>query len=81
MTVTVLMFAHARDLAGGTDLKLDLADNATICDVREALVNACPELRILMPHCLFSVDQQYAEDDDRVTAQSEIGCIPPVSGG
>jgi sulfur-carrier protein len=81
MTVQVLLFAQARDIAGQSILKLDLQTGASIATVKAALRAACPDLSELIPFCMFSVDQSYAGDDDLVTAESEIGCIPPVSGG
>ncbi len=81
MTVTVLLFAQASDVAGRPEIQLEVNGPATVADVRAALLTRVPELRQLLDHCAFAVDQQYAGDDHEVTEHSEIGCIPPVSGG
>ena len=81
MMVQVLLFAQARDIAGRSMLQLEVQTGANITAVKSALLATCPELSELIPFCMFSVDQCYAGDDVVVTAESEIGCIPPVSGG
>lgn len=81
MNVTVLFFAQARELAGCARCQLPLDPGATVQDVRRAVGGRFPDLSALLPHCLFSVDQRYAGDEDTIEADCEIGCIPPVSGG
>jgi molybdopterin synthase catalytic subunit len=81
MTVTVLMFAQARDLAGARELAVEIGDEATVGELRRALLAECPALQPILGHCSFSVDRRHASDDVRLTPESEVGCIPPVSGG
>jgi molybdopterin converting factor small subunit len=79
--VRVKLFALAKDLAGSDHLELDLADGATVGDVRAALGAACPDLMPLLPQVLIAVDAQYSEESQPVAPANEIACIPPVSGG
>jgi molybdopterin converting factor small subunit len=79
--VTVLLFARAREIVGEGHMCLSIAPGATVASVRQAMVAACPQLREVLPHCLFSVDRQYAAEDAPVDGNSEVACIPPVSGG
>lgn len=81
MMVQVLLFAQAREIAGRSIVQLDLGTGANIAAVKSALLATCPELSDLIPYCMFSIDRKYADEDDVVTAELEIGCIPPVSGG
>ncbi len=81
MMVQVLLFAQAREIAGHPMLHLEVRNGAVIRDVKAALAVTCPELGGLLPYCMFSIDQCYVGDGEVVTANSEIGCIPPVSGG
>ena len=81
MTVTVLMFAQARELTGHSEVILQLENGATVAHVRTALLDRFPNLQEILPHCSFAVDQCYATEDHAIREQSEIGCIPPVSGG
>jgi len=79
--ITVRLFAMARDLAGSPSVEVDVDENANIADLRAALINAFPALSDIVDHMLFSVDSEYASDHTTITAESDIGCIPPVSGG
>jgi sulfur-carrier protein len=81
MKVRVRLFAAAKDLAGRDVLPLEVAAPATIADIRTALLAAAPALANIVPHALWAVDTQYALESTRVTEQSEIALIPPVSGG
>ncbi len=81
MTVRVSLFAVAKELAGRGEVAFELAPGATLTNVRRALVETVPQLGRVMPHALFAVDAEYANDDTVINEQSEIALIPPVSGG
>jgi molybdopterin converting factor small subunit len=81
MIVRVKLFAVARQLAGRDEIQLEVAQGATIADVRRAAEAAAPALRKILPHSLWAVDAQYAGNDAVVSSTSEIAIIPPVSGG
>lgn len=81
MKVRVKLFAVAKERAGSEVVTVEVADGATVADVRQALIAAVPALASVVPHALWAVDAEYAADTARVTEQSEIALIPPVSGG
>lgn len=81
MTVRVKLFAVAKELAGCEELAVELADGATISDVRRAVEEAVPALRSVLSLALWSVDANYAEENAAVSESSEVALIPPVSGG
>jgi molybdopterin converting factor small subunit len=81
MVVRVQLFAVAGQLAGCREIELELPDGATVVDLRHSLVQAVPALGPLMGQMLFAVDHQYARDQARIEASSDVACIPPVSGG
>ena len=81
MKVRVRLFAAAKDLAGHDVLSLEVAERATVADVRTALLASAPALANIVPHALWAVDTQYALESTPITEQSEIALIPPVSGG
>ncbi|MBX9787448.1 MAG: MoaD/ThiS family protein [Pirellulales bacterium] len=81
MIVTVKLFALARELAGRDELELEVADDATIADLRRALATSHPRLSTVLAHAHFAVDSQYATDCTPIHANSELALIPPVSGG
>jgi len=81
MKITVKLFAGVRELAGQSEVVAELARGATIGDLRKCLNNDFPRLGPYLSHAMFAIDSEYATDDLLVQEQSEIACIPPVSGG
>jgi len=81
MRIHVKLFAVARDLAGTSEIPLDLPAGATVGVLREALVARVPALGRLMAHVKIAVDSRYAVDEDAIGPQAEVAVIPPVSGG
>ncbi len=79
--VTVKLFALARELARRNTVAVRVPDRATAGDVRRGLAESCPALAGLVGQMLIAVDSEYADDSTPVTGQSEVACIPPVSGG
>lgn len=81
MHIQVKLFALARDLAGQSEISLEVNEGATVSDVRIALLERCPKLQPSIESMTFAVDTQYADAATPVTASSEVAVIPPVSGG
>jgi len=81
MKQKVLLFARARDLAGGDMVEIELAEGARIGDVRRELLASIPGLQPLAGSLLIAMNNSYAADETMVEAGAEIACFPPVSGG
>jgi sulfur-carrier protein len=81
MNVRLQLFAAASELAGRDVLEFELAERATIGDLRRALVERVPALTALGPHLMFAIDAEYATDATPISPAAEVACIPPVSGG
>lgn len=81
MKLTVKLFAAARDVAGQGEIAIDLPVGATISELRQRMVEQFPTLAPLLPHSMFAVDAEYVSDDVLASENTEIACIPPVSGG
>ena len=81
MKISIALFAAARELVGSNSVDLNLSEPATVCDLRNALVEGYPELASLMSNSVFSVDHEYANDDSKLRDGVEVALIPPVSGG
>lgn len=81
MKVTVKLFAAARQRVGADKVELQLPAAATVGELKQQLAEAYPNLQPLLAHAMFAVDTQYASEDTLLTEQSEVACIPPVSGG
>ncbi len=81
MNVRVKLFAVAKELAGSSEVSVELSPGATIGDLRTAIVGSTPALAQITPHAMWAVDTHYATETTTITEQSEIALIPPVSGG
>lgn len=81
MTVRVLFFALARDVAERDVIELSLAEGTTVAQLRARLLQEIPPLAEVLPNSMIAVNQQYARDTDSIPNHAEIACIPPVSGG
>lgn len=81
MKVQVKLFAAAKESAQADSLTIEVPAGATIADLRNAAAAQCPPLAAILPHCLWAVGANYADDHTELTEQSEVALIPPVSGG
>ena len=81
MRINLMLFASARDLMGQEVVQLELFDNATLSDLKAALIRDYPEAAEIVQRSAFSIDHQYAVDDFPLDDSQEIALIPPVSGG
>ena len=81
MNVRVRLFAVAKQLAGQDLIILQLPEGSTLGQLREQLAVEVPQIAAVLPHILFAVGSEYANDDRVISAGAEVACIPPVSGG
>ena len=81
MTITVRLFARARDLAGADFVAVDVPDKATVADLRKSLAHRVPALDGFLDRCAVAVNEEFADDDLAVPRDSEVALLPPVSGG
>jgi len=81
MTITLLFFARARDLAGTDRSTVVLDEGARVADLRARLVEQFPALKSLAGQLLVAVSAEYATDETLIPAGAEVAVFPPVSGG
>jgi sulfur-carrier protein len=81
MRVTVKMFAGAREVLGANEVTVELDERATVAELRGVLVATNPQLSPLVDRAMFAINEKYATNEDMLTADCEVACIPPVSGG
>jgi molybdopterin converting factor subunit 1 len=75
----VLLFARAKDLVGAD--RVEVADAATVGEVRRRLSERYPKLASLLEKSAFAVDDEFAEDATLIPRGAEVALLPPVSGG
>ena len=81
MTLTVHLFARARELAGADTIALDVPTGATVADLRRLLASRFPSLAALLERSAVAVNHDFAEIDRIIAPGDELAVIPPVSGG
>ncbi|HKC64767.1 MAG TPA: molybdenum cofactor biosynthesis protein MoaE [Pyrinomonadaceae bacterium] len=81
ITVRVLFFGAAREIAGHDEVEVTLRAPARAASAFEEIMACYPELRRFGRSLLFAVNQEYAREDREVRAGDELAIFPPVSGG
>jgi MoaE-MoaD fusion protein len=81
MTITVLLFAQAREHAGRARLTLELPEGSRVADAIALLERDHPALASLRPHLALAVDQRLVRADASLAHGAELALLPPVSGG
>ena len=81
MIINLKLFAAARQAVDQELLELELADGATITDLKNELVKQFPQFESMREHLLVAVDAEYAKEDQVRMPGQEVALIPPVSGG
>ena len=76
-----MLFARLRDVVGEKRLDLDLADGATIDQLKSRLARDYPALGPVMPNVACAVDDEYVASATALHEGAEVALIPPVSGG
>lgn len=79
--VTVRLFALAKEMAGRSELAVELESGSTVAELRTVLADRLPALASLVRSALIAVDEEYASDTTVISPGSRLALIPPVSGG
>lgn len=81
MNVSVRLFAGLQDLIGEREIRLDLADGATVADLREQLGKEYPRVTPFLTTLVCAVDDEYVPSEHTLSDGDDVSLIPPVSGG
>ena len=77
----VKLFGITKEIIGSHHLSIDNENRLnTVGDLKTWLSQQYPSLQNLKS-LIVAVDNEYAEDIHRISANSEVALIPPVSGG
>jgi molybdopterin converting factor subunit 1 len=81
--VTVLFFARGRELAGVSQIAVQLQDAADTKQLLKYVLNKYPKLSEIVASTVLSLNQEYLDLDQSVPLKNgdEVAVIPPVSGG
>jgi len=81
MKVRLQFFSQLKDLAGATDLNVDLAARATVSDLLKTLYERAPALREHDSSILVGVGVEFVDRNYVIRPGDEIAIMPPVQGG
>ncbi len=81
MKVNIRLFAGLHDLLGQRDVVLELAEGATVLQLREQLAKEYPIVTPYLTTLVCAVDEEYVPSEHRLQEGDEVALIPPVSGG
>lgn len=79
--VQVLLFARARELAGVSEVTLEIEDGWTTLHCFEAIVANFPALKPITSCIVVALNQSYVSEPVGVKDGDELALIPPISGG
>lgn len=80
MKIRILAFGIAKDMLGESEKEIEMAEGATVRDLKGMLESEYSGLKQLGSY-FIAVDEQYADEDQIMVSTNEIAIIPPVSGG
>jgi molybdopterin synthase catalytic subunit len=76
-----LLFAALREAVGERTLCLELAEGATVSDLKRRLAVDYPRVEPMMKTVVCAIDDEYVQSEERLREGAEVALIPPVSGG
>lgn len=76
-----LFFSQIRDVAGITELEVNISDLSGLDDVWQALIKLRPALAEFQPSTRLARNGEYADNKTIFCNSDEVALIPPVSGG
>lgn len=81
MQIKVLFFASLKEVAGVSELDLQLEPGAVVGDVLHQLARDYPAMQPWLGRFRVAVNMDYAEAQTLLSSGDELALIPPVSGG
>jgi molybdopterin converting factor subunit 1 len=81
MKVNVLFFSRLRDLAGVSEMELDVPESTTVAGLLELLYSRTPALRDWDQSILVAAGVEFVGRDHVLQPNDQISIMPPVQGG
>lgn len=77
----VLFFSQLRDVAGASEITVDLQNGARVIDLLDELYARTPALRAWDNRILIGAGVEFVDRDYVLQPDEEIAIMPPVQGG
>jgi len=81
MRITVLLFAHLKEIVGRERLDLEVDENSHGIDVLNKVIEQFPAVEGQRKYLSMSMNGKYITGNVPVVENAEIAIFPPVSGG
>ena len=81
ITVRMLFFAHLQDVAGSSELTIELPPEATVRTAAEELERRDVGFQSLLMHARVAVNAEFATAETALNEGDEVAWMPPMSGG
>jgi molybdopterin synthase sulfur carrier subunit len=79
--INVLLFGALREMAGASELNLDLAAPADVASAWSEIKKRFPSLEKFERSALFAVNEEHARKEQPLADGDTLAIFPPVSGG
>jgi molybdopterin synthase catalytic subunit len=79
VSVKVKLFASSRELVGENEVRISLADQTTVGNLRKKIVEMYPALSKIT--FAVAVNHKVSDDSAVINNSDEVAVLPPVSGG
>jgi molybdopterin converting factor small subunit len=81
MNIRVQFYAQLRDLAGASELDVDLLEKATVGDLLATIYGRIPALRSRDKSILIGAGVEFVDRNYQLKPDDVISIMPPVQGG
>ena len=81
MKLHVRFYSQLRDLAGSSELDLDVADGTVVSELLEQIYAKAPALRSYDKSILVGAGVEFVDRNYKLQPGDEISIMPPVQGG
>jgi len=81
MNVPVEFYAQLRNVAGASELKIEIPSGGTVADLLEEIYRQKPALRSHDPTILIGAGVEFVDRTYVIKPDETIAIMPPVQGG
>jgi len=81
MKIQVKFFGQLRDLTETGETNVELPEGRTVQDLAHLLSEQFPRIGPYLGSVSFAVNNEYVKKDTHLSDGSEVGLLPPISGG
>lgn len=81
MLVTVRLFARLREIAGQSEVPIEVPDGYDVRALWDEVVRQYPDLAPYRASVSCAVNEEYARFTTPLKDRDEVAFLPPVSGG